>query len=314
VWTDDATISSGFRASCARVYPGLIDAGSYAGVRRDRDETSAPYATFVRAIDAIDASHPAFAASLDEGFTALHVVLGDRNVVGGATAVVKVGSDGALRVLSKEAAVKVSLDRDAYPGNREPTTSYGALAAMRQGDGAAGEARAALAATKAPLFVAARTDRDVRLVRDLGTLVSKKPIAVSTLAASEALGSVLDSLSGVVLEPFGYDATPALKAEAARLFQASTPFAFASLAPTRPPTATRLAAIAARSFGAEEARVERALTADAAALCGVADRVGSIAPGKDGDLCVFTESPADPRARLLLVVQDGRVVRRAKER
>jgi len=34
-------------------------------------------------------------------------------------------------------------------------------------------------------------------------------------------------------------------------------------------------------------------------------------PGKDGDLCVFTLTPSDPRSRLLLVVQDGRVAYRA---
>ncbi len=37
----------------------------------------------------------------------------------------------------------------------------------------------------------------------------------------------------------------------------------------------------------------RAITCNAARICGINDRVGSIAPGKDADLVLFDKNPFD---------------------
>ena len=49
----------------------------------------------------------------------------------------------------------------------------------------------------------------------------------------------------------------------------------------------------------------RALTIDAARLCGVADRLGSLEVGKDADLAVFDGDPFEYTTHCLGVVIDG---------
>ena len=49
----------------------------------------------------------------------------------------------------------------------------------------------------------------------------------------------------------------------------------------------------------------RALTIDAAKLCGVADRVGSLEVGKDADLALFDGDPFEYTSHCLGVVIDG---------
>ena len=50
------------------------------------------------------------------------------------------------------------------------------------------------------------------------------------------------------------------------------------------------------------------VTIRAAELAGVADRVGSLAPGKDADVTVTSAHPLNWLSRMRLVVMDGKVV------
>src|SRR5262249_54298905 len=54
--------------------------------------------------------------------------------------------------------------------------------------------------------------------------------------------------------------------------------------------------------------VLRAMTRDAAEILGVADRLGSIAPGKQADLGVFAGDPLDPSMPVRLVISQGKVL------
>jgi len=69
------------------------------------------------------------------------------------------------------------------------------------------------------------------------------------------------------------------------------------------------AALAVREGMAEEAAL-RAITINAAEIIGVAHRVGSLEPGKDADLVVFSGHPFDYRTVAELVIVDGQVVHR----
>ncbi|RMF75021.1 MAG: hypothetical protein D6744_13940 [Planctomycetota bacterium] len=55
----------------------------------------------------------------------------------------------------------------------------------------------------------------------------------------------------------------------------------------------------------------RALTCDAAKMYRIDDRVGRLAPGRDGDLLIFSGHPFDAGSRLLRVIVGGREVRHA---
>ena len=52
----------------------------------------------------------------------------------------------------------------------------------------------------------------------------------------------------------------------------------------------------------------RAITINAAEICGVADRVGSLEPGKDADIAIFTGNPMEIFTKTLYTIIDGNVV------
>lgn len=69
----------------------------------------------------------------------------------------------------------------------------------------------------------------------------------------------------------------------------------------------RLHAAAAVAAGYPRDRVIKALTADAADMLGVGDRLGRIAVGRSADLAVFAGDPLDPSATVRLTISQGTV-------
>jgi imidazolonepropionase-like amidohydrolase len=66
-------------------------------------------------------------------------------------------------------------------------------------------------------------------------------------------------------------------------------------------------------FGFPVEAALRALTIVPARAAGIADRVGSIEPGKDADLVVWTGNPIDPRSWVALTLVEGRVAYDARD-
>jgi imidazolonepropionase-like amidohydrolase len=60
-------------------------------------------------------------------------------------------------------------------------------------------------------------------------------------------------------------------------------------------------------FGADAYTMLRACTIHPARVFGIADRVGSLEPGKDADIVIRSGDPLDPRARVEMVLIDGAV-------
>jgi imidazolonepropionase-like amidohydrolase len=91
------------------------------------------------------------------------------------------------------------------------------------------------------------------------------------------------------------------------LATAGVPFGFASDAGFGSRDLPMLAAYAVRQ-GLGPAAAVRALTLDAARLLGVADRVGSLEPGKDADLVILTGDPFAAATRVRTVYVNGKAV------
>jgi imidazolonepropionase-like amidohydrolase len=76
----------------------------------------------------------------------------------------------------------------------------------------------------------------------------------------------------------------------------------------------RLCAALAARYGIPDEEALKMVTLNAAEIARVADRVGSLVAGKDGDLVVFDGPWYEPRSRIDLVLGDGQVIYdRAKE-
>ncbi|MBI1851986.1 MAG: amidohydrolase family protein [Planctomycetes bacterium] len=99
---------------------------------------------------------------------------------------------------------------------------------------------------------------------------------------------------------------------AAVLSRAGVKLAIHSTGRASQPDLLLLAGYAVRG-GLDRDAALRAVTRDAAEILGVADRVGSIEPGKDGDVVVLTGDPFDARSVVTRVLVEGKTVYRAPE-
>ena len=99
---------------------------------------------------------------------------------------------------------------------------------------------------------------------------------------------------------------------ASRLAAAGVPIALATPS-NASPRALRLAACVARRGGLSADAALRAITLSSAEILGVADRVGSLAPGKDGDLVVMNGPATELTSSVLEVWVAGEVAWKAHE-
>ena len=60
--------------------------------------------------------------------------------------------------------------------------------------------------------------------------------------------------------------------------------------------------------GMDEMGALRAITIDAAKICGVDDRVGSLKAGKDADIVIWENSPLEVRGKVYKTIINGNVV------
>jgi imidazolonepropionase-like amidohydrolase len=115
-------------ATGCHVYPGLVDAHSHLGVFRevsgpegaDGNETTDPITPQIRALDSLDWFDPGFDEALANGVTAVNVLPGSANVIGGQGLALKTwGPRPAGRILLEPSGVKMALGEN-------PKRVYGA--------------------------------------------------------------------------------------------------------------------------------------------------------------------------------------------
>ena len=70
-----------------------------------------------------------------------------------------------------------------------------------------------------------------------------------------------------------------------------------------------LSAAIAHKEGMPRDAALRAITATAAEICGIADRVGTIAPGKDADIVIYQNDPLGGLEKPIAVFLNGNRVR-----
>lgn len=326
------------------VMPGIIEAHCHMGITEEKkgmegddcNENVNPVTPYLRAIDAINPMDAAFNDALQAGITSAMIGPGSANVVGGQFAFVKThGRCIDDMIVKAPAAMKVAFGENPkvnYSGQGTSPSTRMAIAALLREE-----------LTKAVAYREKRekdrdAEKDFRYECWLPVLRGEIPLKAHAHRADDILTAVriakefhlrmtLDHCSEghLIMEELKAAGFPAIvgpdMASRNKIEVQNMAFKTAGLLSGRGiltaittdhpvskiqflPTCAGLAVKAGMS--PEEGL--RSITINAAKICGVDDRVGSLAPGKDADIAVFTGNPMEVAAKTRYTLIDGEIV------
>lgn len=301
------------------ICPGLIDLFSSIGLGGQANETTSVVDPDATAADALDPSHPDFGVALRAGVTAAMVTPAPRNLVNGVAVTFRtfVDNRGQLDLLRNDGPLIFAFGDGVWRHDRAPTSQAGALyelrslvAEARQGNGHP-RTCAAVAGRLDALFMCNMAN-DLHAVRgELGDVAGRFGI-VHTADAIDVASDLKDLERPVVVGPYTFTSSRRVLLGAAALSEAGVEVAFSGGFPQASRDSLRITAAMAVRHGMDPAAARRAITITPAQTAGVADKIGSIVPGRDGDLVVFSNDPLRLDAKVLEVYVKGVRVYAAK--
>ncbi len=327
----------------AVVTPGLIDAHSVVGLAgymnqphdQDQLERSDPVQPELRAIDAYNAREILVEWVRGLGITTLHTGHGPGAVISGQTMVVKTrGETVDEAVVEPVTMVAGSLGPGIRANYDSPGTRARAVAMLRaelvrarahadrsSGDGADAPGRdlkletlGQVLAGELPLLITAHTVTDIlaalRLQEEFGFRLVLDGASEAYLVVDEIRAAgVPVILHPTMIRPSG-EAAGASVGTARVLRDAGITVAlqsgFEGYVPKTRVVLWEAALAAANGLTFEEALAT--ITIDAARVIGQEDRIGSLEPGKDGDVAIFSGDPFEYTSHVCGVVIEGAVV------
>lgn len=327
--------------------PGLIEAHCHMGITEEKkgqegddcNETVHPVTPMLRAIDAINTMDAAFSDAVRAGITSANIGPGSSNVVGGQFAVVKTfGRRIDDLILKAPSAVKVAFGENPkvnYAGmNTSPVTRMAIAGMLRNelvnarqylSDYEKGDVPYSLHYEAwRPVF-----DRQIPLkahvhrVDDIFTAIR--------IAKEFGLRMTLDHCSEghLIADALASEGYPAIigpdfatrnKIEvqnvafktAGILARAGVMVAVTTDHPVSLIQSLPLCVGLSVKHGLPLEDGYRAMTINAAKMCGTDDRVGSIEVGKDADIAIFDGNPMETFTETLMTIIDGKIVYRAE--
>ncbi|MBL9076761.1 MAG: amidohydrolase family protein [Planctomycetes bacterium] len=331
------------------ITPGLIDAsfrgGAAAGDLNEQGDEVTPH---LRALDSLDPDDPALARARAAGVTAVHLMPGTRNVIGGLGCVVKTaGTDPAAMLVKADVSLRIVMGSEPSAENRairggrvdsiyyrRPTTRMGVVWETRRAFHEAKQAlELSLGATPAPpdrgrevlqrvlrgdltAYTTARSEQDIRTALRIAAEFGYRTVIDEAQDAWVVADELLAAQVTVLL---GAPSAAQVQGSAGR-DGADPRYATAKLLADRGipfviTTGTNTAALElvreamfAARNGVAPAQAIDAVTIAPARLLGIADRTGSLAAGKDADFVVWSHDPLDPAAVAESVHIDGKPV------
>ena len=109
----------------------------------------------------------------------------------------------------------------------------------------------------------------------------------------------------LLLNPLGFDSSPRMLRDPARAHAANLKVAFTSHAPENHPGSLRVSAALALRHGMDASAALLSITRIPGEIAGIHNRVGSLAPGKDADIVIFSGDPLDLSSRVMEVYIEG---------
>ena len=327
----------------AHAHVGLAEeAEGWAG--RDVNEMTSPVTAYVRALDAINPADQGFRDAIGGGVLAVNVNPGSGNPIGGQTAAVKCwGRTVDQMVLRAPAGLKSALGENPKrvygDKDKTPSTRLGTAGVIREALVRAGNYLASLAAAEnSPPADRKPVDRDlnleaigrvlrreipwrqhchraddiataIRLAREFGyELVidhGTEAHLLADLIAAESIpviiGPLFTSRSKVELRNRSL-------ANPGRLAAAGVTIAITTDHPVVPIHFLIHQATLAVKEGLDRDVALRAVTINPARILGVDGRIGSLEPGKDADLVIWSGDPLDVMSRAERAYLDGREI------
>ena len=309
------------------------------------DEISSPVVPEMQVRHAIEPQAPLFAFARQLGITTALVTPGDRNVVGGRGAVVKTTGDVVDKMILRDDAVMIfGFGASAKRSGQPPSTRMGLAALLRETLVKAQEYQAGreryekdkkgkppaldlsmeallpVLAGRLPVLVHAEREDDIRTALRIADEFKFKLILdgatdawklAPELAKREIPVILEDLFRGVgQVEDKGFNPrSPVILAEAGvRLaFRPAEGSRWTPGLGAAGGDPLEIAAFAVRNGLAQDAAL-RAVTIDAARIAGVAERTGSLEPGKDADFLVLRGHPLGTRSIPEAVFIAGRLV------
>jgi imidazolonepropionase-like amidohydrolase len=315
------------------VTPGLVDANSAVGIgSRDLNEQSDEVTPQMRILDSLNPRDPSIRRARNQGVTAACLTPGNANVIGGMCAVVKLAGRTPQEMLVREdVGLRLALGAEPAQGNRpirgglpdsifyrRPTTRMGVIWEIRkafydamkyrdqksllpgQNGGAptVDEGKEILLRALDGKLISrftARAEQDIRTaLRMIEEFPNLRIMIDDPLEAYKVLDVIAAAKVPVVAGPpsslVGRDGAEARWNTITLLAERGIPVAIHSGGSAM--SLVQEAAFASRCGMSREAALA-AVTSVAADVVGVADRLGALDAGKDGDFVIWSGDPLD---------------------
>ena len=328
--------------------PGLIEAHCHMGITEEKkgqegddcNETVHPITPMLRSIDAINTMDAAFSDAVRAGITSANIGPGSSNVVGGQFAVIKTcGRRIDDLILKMPSAMKIAFGENPkvnYAGmNTSPATRMAIAGMLRnelinarqyledyeKGNTSYSlhyEAWRPVFDKKIPLKAHAHRVDDIftaiRIAKEFDLRMTLDHCSEGHLIAEELakegypaiVGPDLTTRNKIEVQNVAFK-TAGILANAGVMVAITTDHPV-SLIQSLP-----LCVGLSVKQGLSLEDGYRAMTINAAKMCGTDDRVGSIEKGKDADIAIFDGNPMETFTKTLMTIIDGKIVYRAKE-
>ncbi len=328
------------------VTPGCVEAHCHIGLDnqamgwegKDYNEIVDPLTPQLRAIDSINPMDEAFPLALQGGVTSACTGPGSANVVGGTFAAIKLHGKRIDKMIIKHpVAMKCAFGENpkrcyGQQGKKTPMTRMAVAALLREllfktrrymEDKESGknpgfdmklEAMIPVLKGEIPLKAHAHRADDIltsiRVAKEFGVKITLDHCTDGALIADELaeeglsafIGPSLGSKTKIELSHKSFT-TPGV------LHKAGVPISIITDSPVIPLHYLPMCAGLAARSGLDYEEAWRAITINPARQTGIGDRVGSLEPGKDGDLVIWTDDPLRVLgARSRVTVVDGKIV------
>jgi len=332
----------------AVVTPGLIDAHSVVGLAgwlnydhdQDQIERSAPMQPELDAYDAYNVREPLIEWVRSLGVTTLHTGHAPGQLISGQTFIVKTRGDNVDEaVLKRRMMVASTLGSAGYgSGGKSPGSRAKQMAMLRQefihvrgyldkmnaaeadpekdppARDLRKEALARVLSGDIPLMVSAHSSVDIQNALRLQKELDIRLVLEGGAECYDHIEALLEQKVPVIIHPTMMRASGAGKnasmETAGKLVAAGVQVALGSGYESYVPK-TRVVlweAAIASVYGCSFADALGLITASAAELLGVSDRVGSIEVGKDGDVALFDGDPFEYTTHCIGTVIEGNIV------